>query len=398
MNIFLLLGILIVSGFIGAKVSDKAKIPQVVGYIIVGVLVGVSGFELVSLKMVANLEFISSLALALIGFTVGGELNYSDIKELGTSILVITIFESLSAFVLVLLSVFFLTKSLPVALIFGALASATAPAATVDVLWQYRSKGPLTTTIFAVVGLDDAAALAIYAFAASIAKVLISGKKNVSLLAMVERPFFEIIGSLVLGCLMGIILHYILKTTRHKKNELLIISLGFILICAGLANYLDFSLILTSMALGVTLTNFSIGNKESFDAIASTTPPIYLLFFILVGARMQIALLPKLGLLGLIYVVMRISGKAFGAYFGASISNAPAVVKKYLGFALISQAGVAIGLAIDASHTFKKLGPQGAHLGLLVINVIAATTFIFQIIGPPLTKYAIFGAKEANLK
>jgi Kef-type K+ transport system membrane component KefB len=389
---FLLVGIIIVLGFIGARLSDFIRIPWVVGYILIGVILGTSGFNLITLKLVGKLEIISIFALALIGFTIGGELEIRELKELGLSIVIITIFEALLAFLFVFISLFLITKNLPLALIFGALASATAPAATVDVLWQYHSRGPLTTTLFGVVGLDDAAALIIYAFASSLAKVFI-GSKGFSFFSALGEPLAEIGGSLLLGALAGAILNYTLKFIKDE-GQVLIITLGAIILCSGVANLYNLSLILTNMALGFTLINFSRENKIAFERVATINPPVFLMFFILVGARLQIKLLPKLGIIGLAYLVMRVAGKTIGSYFGAIISKAPETVRRYLGFGLLSQAGVAIGLAIDALHTFRAYGGEGAHIGLLAINVIAATTFVYQVLGPPCTKFAIVKAGE----
>jgi len=389
---FLLIGIIIVLGFIGARLSDVIRIPWVVGYIIVGVILGYSGFNLINPPTVAKLEIVNTFALALIGFTIGGALEIRELRELGKSITIITIFEALAAFLLVSISLALITKNLALALIFGALASATAPAATVDVLWQYRSRGPLTTTLFGVVGLDDAAALIIYAFASSLAKVFV-GSQEFSFVTALGKPLAEIGGSLLFGALAGLVLNYVLKKIKDE-GQMLIIILGTIILCSGVANLFNLSLILTNMAVGFTLINLSRDNKNALEKIASVNPPIFLMFFILVGARLRIDLLPKLGLIGITYLVMRVVGKTSGSYWGALISKAPDTVRKYLGLGLLSQAGVAIGLAIDASHTFRHYGTAGAHIGILAINVIAATTFVYQILGPTCTKIAIIKAGE----
>lgn len=368
------------------------RVPWVVGYILVGAVLGVSGLDIITPRQVGAFEFISIFALALIGFTIGGELEIRELKELGRSIVTITVLEATAAFVLVLVAVQLLTGDLPLALVFGALAAATAPAATVDVLWQYRSSGPLTTTLFAVVGLDDAAALVIYAFATSFARVLL-GSQELSVTSTVLVPLGEIGGSLLTGAAIGVALHYVFKRVTDE-NHMFVLTLGGILLCVGIANAFDFSLILTSMALGATLINLSRSNRPAFKRLSAINPPIFLLFFVLVGARVRVDLLAKLGLIGLTYLVMRVVGKTTGAYVGAVLSKAPETVRKYLGLGLLSQAGVAIGLAIDASHSFRTYGPEGAHIGALAISVIAATTFVYQIVGPPLTKLAIFRAGE----
>lgn len=392
MDPFLVIGIIIILGFIGARFSDFVRIPWVVGYIIVGVILGSSGFNFINARMINTLEIINIFALALIGFTIGGALEIRELRELGKSISVITVFEAMTAFLLVSVSIFLITRNISLALIFGALASATAPAATVDVLWQYRSQGPLTTTLFGVVGLDDAAALIIYAFASSLAKVFI-GSQAFSLISALGEPLAEIGGSLLMGALAGVILNYVLRWLKDE-GQVLILILGTVILCSGLANLYNLSLILTNMALGFTLVNVSRDNKSVFEKVASINPPIFLLFFIYVGAQVKIDLLPKLGLIGLAYLVMRVIGKTAGSYWGAVVSKAPETVRKYLGLGLLSQAGVAIGLAIDASHTFRHYGAAGVKIGSLAIMVIAATTFVYQLLGPTCTKIAIFKAKE----
>ena len=391
MNLFLLGGIAIVAGTIGAKLSRRLRIPQVVGYIIIGVLLGSSFLNVISLDMVENLQDLSSLALAFIGFTIGGELAFSNLKELGISIVAIAVFEALAAFMLVLVAVFLLTKNLPLALIFGALASATAPASTVDVLWEYKAKGPLTTTLFAVVGIDDSIALIIFGFASAIAQALITGSA-LTTQSLLIAPSLLILGSALVGIVLGLILSQLMKLIKSDTDYLLF-TLGAILLGSAAAQQLNLSLILTNMVMGLTLINVG-RRRDAFSAISRLSPPFYLIFFLLVGAMLRIGLLVELGLLGLAYIVFRTAGKSAGAWVGAKITQAPEVVRKYLGLGLLSQAGIAIGLAIETSNTFSGLGPAGAELALLTVNVIAGTTFIYQMIGPSLTKVAISRAGE----
>jgi Kef-type K+ transport system membrane component KefB len=393
LNFFLYGGVAILAGTLGAKLSRRFRIPQVVGYIIIGVILGSSVLNLISLQMVDQMHALSNLALAFIGFTIGGELAFSNLRELGTSILAIAFFEALTAFALVLIIVYLITGNLPLALIFGALASATAPAATVDVLWEYKSKGPLTTTLFAVVGIDDGIALIIYGFASSIARALIT-HGGLSLKSLVIVPGGELLGSVFVGVILGLALTIVV--TRIKSDaDYLLFALGAILLGSAAAQELNLSLILTNMIMGVTVINVG-RRREAFSAITKLSPPFYLFFFILVGAMLQLKLIVELGFLGLAYIIFRTSGKSLGAWFGAKITRAPEAVRKYLGFGLLSQAGVAIGLAIETASTFRGLGAAGAHLAILTVNVITGTTFVYQVLGPPLTKYAITKAGEVG--
>jgi len=344
---------------------------------------------------VDKLDVVNYLALALIGFDIGGELSLDVLKKLGKSVGCITFFETFGAFAWVTLAVLLLTHKLYVALIFGALACATAPAATVDVLREYKTAGPLTSTVFAVVALDDVVAIIIYAFASAFAKISISGYEQISFITIMSTPLMEIGGAILLGILMGAMLGYVTRRT-HDRDELLILSLGSVLICTGLANMFHFSLILANMAMGMTLINLPFMDKRAFDVVSSVSPPIYVLFFVLIGARLRVDLLPAMGVLGLTYVIFRTTGKGIGSFLGARVSGAEEVVAKYLGFCLFSQAGVAIGLAVQAWHEFQAYGVEGYQLGLLAINVIAATTLIFQVIGPISTKFAVIKAGEVG--
>ena len=390
-DVFVILGLMLVLGFVGARLSDKVHFPWVVGYIIVGAILGRSGIGFISPSVTEALNPVSLFALALIGFTVGGELKLYELRELGRSITLITIFEAGGAFLLVAATLFLITKNLPIALVFGALASATDPATTANVLWQYRSRGPLTTTLFGVVGLDDAAALMIYAFASSTAKAFM-GSGSFEWTSALSAPLFEIGGALLLGAAAGGLLHLGMRWVRDKGQRIIII-LGMIMLCAGLADHFALSLILTNMAAGFTLVNIS-RNNDALELCSFVTPPVLVLFFIIVGARVNVALLPSIGLIGLAYLIMRVVGKTTGTWAGARLSDAPDVVQRYLGLGLLSQAGVAIGLAMDVSHTFAAYGEAGAHIGTLAITVITATTFVYQVVGPPLTKLAIFKAGE----
>lgn len=394
LDVFLLLGIALLLGFAGSKYLEKLRSPHVVGFILIGVILGISGFKLFDAELIDKLDLISFLALSLIGFDVGGEMTLSVFRKLGKSIFWITILEAVGAFVFVTLAVFLYTREMYIALIFGGLACATAPAATVDVLREYRASGTLTSTLFAVVAIDDAIAIILYAFGSAFAKVLI-GNETLSLIKTLGNPIIEMAGSLLLGAVLGLALHKLTKKT-HDKNELLVLTLGFILVCSGIATIMHFSLILANMALGIVTVNLS-GDKRLFDAVSAISPPIYLLFFVLVGARLQLALLPKIGIVGMLYILFRSAGKFIGAFFGARISKAEEKVAKYIGFCLFSQAGVAIGLSIQAYHEFQGLGSAGSQLALLAVNTIAATTFVFQVLGPPSTRYAIIKAGEARV-
>jgi len=393
-NILAIIGLIIAVSFLGSKLFQRFGIPQVVGFIVIGVVLGPSFLNVVPLELSRELIFVSEIALGLIGFDIGSHLLLGELRRLGRSILFILLFEAVGTFVLVALGIYALTQSLHTALIFGALASATAPAATVDVLAEYDAKGPLTTTLLAVVGMDDALALLLFSIAAAFAESLLAQSGPPSILQMVQLPLVEIGGSLVLGLGLGLLLDRIMCRMK-VQHDAMAVSIGFVFLSVGLSQAFGFSLILTTMILGMVVVNRcpEHGRHIRFT-IEQAGPVIYVLFFTLVGARFQIGLLPTMGLLGVAYVVLRSTGKFFGAWLGGTAGGAEPVVRNNLGLGLLSQAGVAIGLALSSANRFSAYGEEGQALGALIINVITATTFVVQIIGPICVKFAISRAGE----
>jgi Kef-type K+ transport system membrane component KefB len=397
MHILFTLGLIMALGLAGGRLFERFGIPQVVGYIVIGVVLGDSVLHFLSVKTLNDLSPLTSMALAFIGFMVGGELKYSLFKKYGKQFFSILLSEGLLAMLLVSTLTIVLTKNIPLGILLGALSSATAPAATVDVLWEYRSKGPLTSTILAIVALDDGLALFLYGFAFSFANVLVAGGE-LSFKIMLIQPLIEIFGSLLLGFLISLIVDQVLRWIKTREDQL-VVNIAAILLASGIARYFDLSLILTNMAVGLTLTNLHPDRNESnFEVVKEFVPPINIIFFLFVGARLQLGLLPSMGILGVLYVLGRTIGKWAGSLLGATISGAQSAVKKYLGFALFSQAGVAVGLALDIYQHFGQFGSTGEHLGHTIINVIAATTLLVQIIGPPSVKFAISRAGEIPQK
>ncbi len=393
-DILTTIGLIIAVAFLGSKVFQRLGIPQVVGFIVMGVFLGASFFNVVPLALAEELTFISEVALGLIGFDMGSHLRFGELRRLGRSIASILLFEAVGTFVLVTAGVYAITRSWHTALIFGALASATAPAATVDVLAEYEAKGPLTTSLLAVVGLDDALALLLYSLAAALAESLLAGSGTPSLISILELPLVEIGGALLLGLVMGGLLDFIM-CRMTQQHDAMAISIGFVFIGVGLSNSLDISLILTTMIMGIVVVNRCAEHALHIRfTIEQAGPVIYVLFFALVGARFQIGLLPSMGLLGLAYVGLRSLGKFGGAWLGGKVGGAEPAVRSNLGLGLLSQAGVAIGLALASASRFSGYGEEGKELGDLIINVITATTFVVQIVGPICVKLAITRAGE----
>ena len=393
-HILAVIGMIIAVSFLGSKLFQRLGIPQVVGFTLIGVVLGPSLLNVVPLELSDQLIIVSEVALGLIGFDIGSHLLFGELRRLGRSILFILVFEAVGTFVLVTLGIYLLTQSWYTAFIFGALASATAPAATVDVLAEYDAKGPLTTTLLAVVGMDDALALLLFSIAAAFAESLLAQSGPPSVVQILELPLIEIGGSLLVGGGLGLLLDQIMCRMK-VQHDAMAVSIGMLLLGVGLSQAFGFSLILTSMIMGVVVVNRCPEHGRHIRyTIEQAGPVIYVLFFTLVGARFQISLLPTMGVLGIAYIVLRSAGKFFGAWMGGTLGGAEPVVRNNLGLGLLSQAGVAIGLALASSRRFSAYGPEGEALGALVINVITATTFVVQIVGPISVKWAISRAGE----
>ncbi|MGQ9536312.1 MAG: cation:proton antiporter, partial [Actinomycetota bacterium] len=383
-----MVGLALLLGWGAGLLCRRLKVPMVVGYILVGILMGKSILGIFNDDNFGGLVYFTYLALACIGFDIGGELAFRKLRHLGNSILWISILESMGATVLVILVLYIYTRDLPLALVFGALASATAPAATVDVLREYQASGPLTTTVFAVVGIDDGIAIIIYAFAIFLAKFLLTGSE-VRVAEAVLRPFGEILGALALGTAIGLTFLFLVRNYTARRG-LLVLTLGAIVLTTGLANALHFSLILANMAMGMAVVNLTRWRREDlFEIMRGITQPLFVIFFVVVGSQLMAGKLLQLGWIGVLYIGFRSLGKQAGASLGAKISRAPEKVRRYLGLCLFSQAGVAIGLSIQTMLELGggKFGPAGTELGTTAISVIAATTLFFQLIGPPCTRY-----------
>ena len=396
----LLMGIMLFFGSIGGRLFQKLKIPQVVGYIVTGILLGVSGMWVLGKDTITALNPVSTIALSLIGFLVGAELKIDIIKKYGKQFVGILLGESITPFFVVgiLTGVvgYAFTKNTPYAvslgLILGAICAATAPAATTDVLKEYRTKGPLTTTILGIVAMDDAVALILYAIAATIAAPLLGGH-SISLAAQLGAICYDIFGSIVLGVAFGFVLSLILKHTMDDDGRVLGFSLGVLFLSTGICDLLHLDHILSAMFIGFFMTNFAQKKtRPMFRLVERFTPPIYVLFFVTVGAKLNVWILtPFFALIAVLYVGGRTLGKTIGSRLGARITKAPETVRKYLPFCLLSQAGVAIGLSIAAGNDFPdSIGPQ-------IMLIITATTFIVQILGPICVKYGVAKAGEVGL-
>ena len=402
-GILVLLGIGVLGGALGAWFFQKIRIPQVVGYIAFGILIGKSGFKFLHSENIEQLRAFTWFALGIIGFLVGGELKFETFKKYGKQFIQILLWEGLLAFFIVALSTFCIVYiithnfavSLAAGIVFGAIASATDPASTVEVLWEYRARGVLTTTIIAIVALDDALAMTLYGVGTSCAEMLIG--QGGEPLKEILKIVIELGGSVCVGLLSGGIMVLFLRYVHQKQDRMLAIGIGMLLCVIGLASALNLDVILVTMSMGLLLVNLTPHRSEKLlTTVRNFAVPIYVMFFVMVGARLGIRNMPGwVWLIVITYVIGRSSGKALGCYIGAKLSGAPATVQKYSGIGIFAQGGVAIGLSIMASQHLGNIQiTDTTSLGELVVSGVTATTFLVQIIGPAMTKVSIRLAGE----
>ncbi len=399
LNFIFILGLILFAGTSMGRLFQKWKIPQVVGYIIMGVILGKTGFALIDSSTIASLEPFSSFALGLIGFMIGGELKIKTMKKFGRQFATILLLESFGAFVIVSIVITLfgmllfhdIRIALSLGLLMGAISSATAPAATTDVLWENKTRGPLTTMVLGIVAMDDGVALLLFAIASSVAGIL-SGQAGDALGVSLLKLLWEVGAAVGLGLLAGLLIRRVVRSLLDD-DKILAFSIGAILLLIGFAQILNVDLILATMSMGFFIGNYvPKKSARTFKVVEKFTPPVYILFFVMVGANVDVSGLSLLpALMAVIYILGRITGKALGSVLGASLSKAPRSVRRYLPFCLLSQAGVAIGLSIVAGHSFK--GP----IGDTIILVVTATTFVVQLLGPAMVKYAVTRAEEVGL-
>ncbi len=391
MNTILGLGFILVVGLFSARLINKIKFPAVTAYLLLGILIGPSILNLTSPELINSSGFISNIVLGLIAFGLGQSFTRKFFRNIGRSVLWISILEAVLPWVLVTLSFFFIFKQpFYVALLFGAIASATAPAATVMVVREYKAKGKFTDILLGVVAIDDAWCLIIFALSLTISKALAFHASNTFIFKVIFHSLIEIIGALILGGLIACFATLFSKLIR-TQTELLIYTLGFILLTTGLAISLHLSVLLANMFLGTVLVNIKKSNFEFFDILKLIDSPLYLLFFVLVGANLEIGLLKGIGIAGIIYIFFRTTGKTVGSIWGGYIVKVEDRIRRYLGLGLLPQAGVALGCALIAKNDFPNVGS-------MIFTTIVATTIIYELVGPLCTKYALQKAGDVLIE
>lgn len=379
------LAIVLFGGLLAGRLVRQFKLPNVTGYLLVGLFLGPSFLGLLPHNALAELGFLSEIALGFIAFSIGCEFKISYFRRVGFTPVVIALSEALVAVFFVIGALVLAGYDLPFAIVLGSIAAATAPAATIMVIKQYKAKGSLTETLLSVVALDDAIALVGFGIATAVAQMIINHQAG-SLLDAIVHPLLEVGGSLLVGGILGALFAIPLKFYKEDSNRLSWM-IGFIFIAIVAAGEFELSVLLTCMAMGAVFTNVSSRVTAVLKVQEAFTPPLFLSFFVLSGAELDISILGSIGVVGIIYIVARSIGKIAGAYFGSAVMNAEPKIKKYLGFTLLPQAGVAIGLTIVA----QGVVPEYAQT---IRAVVLCGTLIYEIVGPTISKMALKAAGE----
>ncbi len=396
--ILLTVGLLTLLAFYTGRIMKYVRLPSIIGFMIMGALLGPSILNLLSEDVQEQLSFITNIALGFVALSIGLELNIDSLKKQGWGIISIILSESFMAFIMVTIGIFILTGDLPMALIFGAVAPASAPAGTVAVIQEYKARGSLTKALYAVVGFDDGLGIIIFGFAAAFAKsILIAdmGGPTTGFWTMMVEPFKEVVLSLAIGTVIALLFSLLIRKVKSGR-DVFIVTFSTVFIATGIAQIFHFSLILTNMMIGIVAVNTQ--PKQVYQSISEeleeVMPLIFVLFFGLAGSHLHLSALPALGLIGIVYFICRSAGLMSGAWLGAVAGKSEEKIRKYLGLGILSQAGVAIGLALIVKDEFTQYGAWGVKIGTAVITTITVTSIFFEILGPITTKIALRKAGE----
>lgn len=412
MTVLFSIAVALIAGLLMTRIMNVLKLPDVTAYLVAGILIGpfflgrlgIDGFGFTSYEAIHSLSMISNLALGFIAFAIGNEFTLSKLKSTGRQAVVVAICEGIGAVILVEAAMIGLhfafpeTLSLPAAITLGAIASATAPAATLMVVRQYKAKGPVTDILLPVVALDDAVGLVCFAVAFGIARALLVGA--VDIISIIVEPLIEIVLSLVLGAVMGYILNSIEKLFHSNRNRMTLI-IGFVILTVALSTLrfeigsvtVGFSTLLVCMMLGTIFCNTCPLADELMEKSDRWTAPLFALFFVLSGAELRLDVFSDylMVIIGLVYIITRCIGKYFGAGLSSRAMGCAAPVTKYLGITLFPQAGVALGMSLTAA---TYLG----HDGMIVRNIILLGVLVYELFGPMMTKIALTKAGDIKPK
>ena len=378
-------------GLLASRLIKLIHLPNVTAFLLGGLLVGPSVLGLIPQDMADSFGIITEVALGFIAYSIGGEFKISYLKKIGAKPLTITAFEGMGAVLLVdivLISLSLLGVpgfDLPMCITLGAIAAATAPAATLMVIRQYKAKGPVSEMLLPVVAMDDALGLMAFAISVAIAQAVASGAQA-SVVTMLLLPVAKIIGALALGSAVGFVLSLASRLFKSRGNKLAL-TIACVLFSLAMCDLLDLSNLLSCMMIGAIMTNFCPDANKIIEQTDRFTPPLFLLFFVISGADLNLSVLPTVGVVGACYIIVRVCGKWLGASIGSRLVGAHPNVQKYLGATLIPQAGVAIGMAQLA---VTALPQYGQHIRAIVL----AATLVYELIGPVVTKIALTKAGE----
>ena len=414
MTMLLSIAVALFAGLLMSRVVKLLKLPAVTGYLIAGLLIGpfvlgrlqIPGLGFGSLDEVDQLKPISEVALGFIAFAIGNEFRLSQLRVIGKKATVIAVFQALSATLLVDLSLLGLhllmpdKVSVPAAITLGAIATATAPAATLMVVNQYKAKGPLVDLLLPIVALDDAVGLIVFAISFGIAKTFTSGAA-LSIVSVLVNPLLEVVASVALGSLLGSIYTYV-ERFFHSRSKRLCVAITFVIMAVSLSMLdfkfpgseleLGFSSLLVCMMLGTIFCNICPSSEELMAKTDRWTAPLFVLFFVISGAELDLSVFSDVTcvLIGIVYIVFRSAGKIIGAGISSKFMKCEPLVQKWLGFTLLPQAGVALGMSI----TVAELGSEGA----IIRSIVLFSVLIYELVGPMLTKIALTKAGEIQPK
>ena len=407
MQVLLCLLIALFAGLMLSRLAKLLKLPAVTAYLVAGILIGpyllgalgIEGIGFISMEDIKTYSIIPDVALGFIAFSIGNEFRLASLKKIGKQATVIGIWQAVFTTILVdiaLIALHFAIPDkfpLPAAIVLGAVASATAPAATLMVVRQYKAKGPLTDILLPIVALDDAVGLVLFAVSFGVSKALIAG--HVDILSVVVEPILEVVLSLGLGFVMGLIFTFF-ERFFHSRSKRLAMSVTFVLLTVALSMlefhiggvHVAFSSLLVCMMLGTVFCNICDFSEELMDRLDRWTAPLFILFFVISGAELELSVFADwlIVLIGVVYILSRCLGKYFGAYTSSKLMKCDPNIIKYLGITLFPQAGVALGMAMKA----ETLGEQG----LLVANITLFSVLVYELVGPFLTKISLLKAGE----
>jgi Kef-type K+ transport system membrane component KefB len=388
MNIYVLVALVLILGFILGRILRKLRLTEILAYILAGIVIGqVLNFRLPEQFTV----IITGATLALIAYIVGLNFSFAFLKRMGRQLIIILFVQVVITFIATWGFVYLLTRDLPLSIILGSIAGATDPAGTIAVLRDLRTKGTLTDVTFALVGLDDALVIVIYSVGIMLTKMLLGEEAGTSF--VFTYPLWQIFGGLGLGGVTGIALSYFTKKIHLSSDHIFVISIAVAILCWGLAEMIGVSAILTCMALGTAVINLNVQiGSRSNELIDNIMTPLFVLFFAAIGMQMDFSLFHLVWPLVVMYCVGRSIGKITGCSLGGALSKSEPKIKRYLGLAMLPQAGVAMGLAFLAAQALSSY-----ELGDTVVTLATATTIVFGLFSPLAVQYALRKAGEARM-